>query len=185
LSLSQDEAPRKQFNELEVLRGWNDWNCKSLSKYLEAILLLPLEERRKDRGVSWGSIQDVFLHIIENYIWWFEMVPQGKKEEREWVGHEVDEKELRSLTQRAIDSANKFMDSLTLEDLGHPYVVHGTVESGEGKQEYTMTTCPADIVWHMVEEQLQHIGEINALFWQMGIDPKARAWFSSELAWTH
>jgi hypothetical protein len=37
----------------------------------------------------------------------------------------------------------------------------------------------------MVEEQLQHVGELNALFWQMDIDPHARSWFSSELAWTH
>jgi uncharacterized damage-inducible protein DinB len=48
-----------------------------------------------------------------------------------------------------------------------------------------MTTCPADIVWHMVEEQLQHFGELNALFWQLDIDPPVHAWFSSEMAWTH
>jgi uncharacterized damage-inducible protein DinB len=68
------------------------------------------------------------------------------------------------------------------EDLGHPFVVHGT--SGNGKA-YTMTTCPADIVWHVVEEQLQHFGELNALFWKLGIDPPVHAWFSSEMAWTH
>ena len=155
MSLSQDETSRKRFDELELLRGWCDWNSKSLSKYLEEIVQLPPEERRKDRGASWGSMQDIFLHVIENYIWWFEMVPQGKNDDQSWVGRDVDEKELRSLTLRANDCARKFKESLTLEELGHPYVVHGTVESGEGTKEYTMTTCPADIVWHMVEEQLQ------------------------------
>jgi uncharacterized damage-inducible protein DinB len=158
------------------------WNSKSRRDYLDAILRLSPEDRRKDRGASWGSVQDIFLHIIEDYIWWFEIVLQGKKEEREWVGREIGDEELRSLVQRVDDSVRNLMDSLTAEDLGRPYVVHGT--SGDGKP-YTMTTCPADVVWHMVEEQLQHIGEINALFWQMDIDPKARAWFSSVIAWSH
>lgn len=184
--MSSQETPRKRFDELALLRAWNDWNSKSLFSYLEAILRLPPEERRKDRGASWGSIQDIFLHIIEDYFWWFENVPEGKGEDQfvALVGRQGDddEKELRSLTQRANDSARKFLDLLSLEDLGRPIVVHGT--TGDGKP-YTMTTCPADIVWHMVEEQLQHIGEINALFWQMGIDPDPRSWFGSELAWTH
>jgi uncharacterized damage-inducible protein DinB len=181
--LSEDEH-RKKFDELSLMRAWMDWNSKSRRDYLESILRLSSEDRRKDRGASWGSIQDIFLHVIEDYIWWFEYVPRGKGEDQfvALVGQEIGEKELRSLTERAETTVRKFMDSLSPEDLGHPYVVHGT--SGDGK-EYTMTTCPADIVWHMVEEQLQHIGEINALFWQMNIDPHAHAWFSSESAWSH
>jgi uncharacterized damage-inducible protein DinB len=159
-----------------------DWNTRSRQDSLEAILRLSPEERRKDRGASWGSFQDIFLHIIEDYVWWFEMVLESKSEDQSWVGREVDEKELRSLARRVDDSVKRVMDSLTPDDLGHPYDVHGV--SGDGK-EYTMTTCPADIVWHMVEEQLQHIGELNAMFWQLNIDPHAHSWFNSEISWTH
>ncbi len=115
-----------------------EWNSKSRRRYLEAILHLSPEDRRKDRGASWGSIQDVFLHIIEDYMWWFENVPQGKGEDQfvALVGREVDEGELRSLTRRAEETVQRYMVSLTPEDLGRPYVVHGT--SGGGK-EYTMT----------------------------------------------
>jgi uncharacterized damage-inducible protein DinB len=178
------EAKRSQVDELALLRAWSDWNSKARARYLEAILRLPPEERRRDRRASWGSIQDIFLHVIEDYIWWFENVPEGRGEDEfvALVGRDVSESELRSLVQRVDNSISAFLKSLTPEDLGRPYVVHGT--SGSGKP-YTMTTCPADIVWHMVEEQLQHFGELNALFWQMDIDPHAPAWFSSELAWTH
>ncbi len=166
------------------MRAWMDWNSKSRRDYLETILRLSPEDRRMNRGASWGSIQDIFLHIIEDYIWWFENVPHGKGEDQfvALVGQEVDETKLRSLTFQVEDTVRKFMDSLTPEMIGHPYVVQGT--SGDGKP-YTMTTCPADIVWHMVEEQLQHIGELNALFWQLNIDPHAHAWFRSKAAWTH
>lgn len=181
---TMSESKRTQVDELTLLRAWSDWNSKSRIDYLEAILRLTVEERRIDRGASWGSIQDIFLHVLEDYIWWFENVPQGRGEDEfvALLGRDTSENELRTLVQRVDNLIHKFMDSLTSEDLGHPYVVHGT--SGSGKT-YTMTTCPADIVWHMVEEQLQHFGELNALFWQLDVDPPVHAWFSSELAWTH
>jgi uncharacterized damage-inducible protein DinB len=177
-------SERKKFDELALLRGWMNWSSVSRRDYLEAILRLSPEDRKKDRGASWGSIQNIFLHIIEDYFWWSEIVLQERPADQypDLVGHEIDEKELRRVSQLVDDSVSKFMESLTPEDLGRPYVVHGV--SGDGK-EYTMTTCPADIVWHMVEEQLQHVGELNALFWQMDTDPHAHSWFSSESAWTH
>ena len=179
------QTKRNPVNELGLLRAWSDWNSKSRSDYMEAILSLSREDRCRDRGASWGSIQDIFLHVIEDYIWWFENVPQGRGEDQfvALVGRDVSENELRSLVERVGNLVRTFITTLSSdEDLGRPYVVHGT--SGSGK-EYTMTTCPADIVWHMVEEQLQHFGELNALFWQLDIDPPVHAWFSSEIAWTH
>jgi uncharacterized damage-inducible protein DinB len=174
-----------KFDELALLRAWNEWNAKSLVDYSEAILRLPPAERNKDRGASWGSIQDVFLHVVEDYVWWYENVPQGRGEDQlhpQFVGRGFSDDELRALVRRATRTARSFIESLTPEDLGRPYHVRGT--SGSGRP-YTMTTCPADIVWHMVEEQLQHIGELNALFWQIGVNPPTHAWFSSESAWTH
>lgn len=179
------ETKRNPVNELALLRAWSDWNSKSRSDYMEAILRLTPEDRRRDRGASWGSIRDIFLHVLEDYTWWFENVPQGLGEDQfvALVGRDVSENELRALTQRVENSVRAFMDSLTSEeDLGRPYVVHGTTGGGKA---YKMTTCPADIVWHMVEEQLQHFGELNALFWQLDVDPPVHAWFSSEMAWSH
>lgn len=74
------------------------------------------------------------------------------------------------------------MDSLAPAELRRPFVMKGT--SGDGNP-YTMMTCLDDLVWHMLEEELQHRGELNALFWQMGIDPPVRSWFSSPLAFAH
>jgi uncharacterized damage-inducible protein DinB len=179
--LNQNE--RSPVDELALIKAWTKWNRKSRSDYLDAIVRLSPEERAKDRGASWGSIERIFLHILEDYIWWFDIVFRGRKEEESdtLVGRKVTENDLRSLNSRIDTIVQSFMDPLKPEDLARPYTVHGT--SGDGKP-YTMTTCPADIAWHMVEEQLQHIGELNALFWQMDIDPPTHAWFSSELAWT-
>jgi uncharacterized damage-inducible protein DinB len=177
------QKPRGQIDELSLTKAWCDWNLKSLNKYLEAILKLSPEDRIKDRGASWGSVQNIFLHILEDYEWWFECIPQNKQSEAvDFVGREMTEQELRQLTERMNHSVHAIVDSANLSDLSRSYVVKGV--DGNGKP-YSMTTCLADIIWHMVEEQLQHIGELNALFWQMNIDPPTSAWFSSELSWTH
>jgi len=174
---------RPRFDEITLMRAWCDWNSRSRKEYLGALLRLSPEERRKDRGASWGSIQDIFLHIIEDYIWWFENVPQGRLDEFEsLVGHDLSDRELRRLTRRVDRSVRAIMDSLTPAGLAHPLVVSGV--SGDGKQ-YKLTTCLADIIWHMLEEELQHRGELNALFWQMDIGPPTRAWFSSKLSFSH
>jgi hypothetical protein len=133
--------------------------------------------------VHLGDLPRIFFFILEDYEWWFECIPQNRQSEyKDFVGREVSEQELRELTQRTIRSVHAVMDSTTLSDLGHVYVVNGV--GGNGKP-YTMTTRLADIAWHMVEDQLQQVGELNALLWQMDLDPPTHAWFSSELAWTH
>jgi uncharacterized damage-inducible protein DinB len=173
----------RQIDEITLMRAWCDWNSRSRKEYLDALLRLTREERRKERGASWGSIQDIFLHVIEDYIWWFEKVPQGRLADSEsLVGRDLSERDLRRLTRRVDRSVHAIMDSLTTSDLRRPLAVSG--KSGDGKP-YKFTTCLADIVWHMLEEELQHRGELNALFWQMDVDPPTRAWFSSELAFSH
>ena len=173
---------QRRIDEIALMRAWCDWNSRSRGEYLEALLRLSPEERRKDRGASWGSIQDIFLHVLEDYIWWFECVPQGRLTGSEsLVGRDLSDREIRKLTRRVDRSVHNIMDSLAPSDMRRPLPVSGTVD---GKP-YKFTTCLADIIWHMLEEELQHRGELNALFWQMDIDPPTRAWFSSELSFSH
>ena len=134
-------------------------------------------------GASWGSIQDIFLHVLEDYIWWFEMVPQRRlSDSEEFVGKDLSGEEMKRLTERVERIVKELTDSLTPDKLNKPLVVEGT--SGDGKP-YRMTTNLDDIMWHMVEEEIQHRGEMNALFWQMNIDPPLRSWFSSAMAFAH
>ena len=38
-----------------------------------------------------------------------------------------------------------------------------------------------DALWHLVEEELQHRGEINALLWQIDVDAPIVNWID----WAH
>ena len=172
-------------DEVTLARAWCDWSVRSMEEYLEAILKLPREERRKDRGASWGSIQDIYLHVIEDYIWWFEKVPQGKfdaSKSDELVGRDLSDEQMRRLMKRAARAVKNVTGALTPRAMWRPMPVRGI--GGNGKP-YKFTTCLSDIIWHMVEEELQHRGELNALFWQIDVDPPVTSWFSSRLALAH
>jgi uncharacterized damage-inducible protein DinB len=170
---------RSQYDEITLLRAWQNWNEKSRNDYLEALLRLSPEERRKDRGASYGSIQEILYHILESHFWWFRDVPNGNQDYPTIVmGKQWSDRELRDLNRELDSVMHSIMDSLTPEELAKEYTVHGEA----GGKPYTMTVNLADIIWHDIEEQIQHIGELNALFWQIDIDPPNHAWFSSELS---
>jgi uncharacterized damage-inducible protein DinB len=170
---------RGRVEEITLLRAWCAWATRGRGRYLRAILRLPLQERLRDRGASFGSVQNIFLHIIEDYNWWFDDVVNDRQRDfKGLVGEEWSERDLKRLSRRVDRTVRALADSLTPKRLGREYLVKGV--GGDGKP-YTMTVSLADIMWHMLEEELQHRGELNALFWQMDIDPRADAWFGREL----
>jgi uncharacterized damage-inducible protein DinB len=48
---------------------------------------------------------------------------------------------------------------------------------GQGKRKRKGKVILANVLWHLVEEELQHRGEINALLYQENIDPPITNWF--------
>jgi uncharacterized damage-inducible protein DinB len=164
-------------SELQLLRAWTEWASDARRAYLRAILRLSPVDRLKDRGASFGSIQEIFVHILDDYLWWFEYVPQGRqKEYKTLVASEYDGAGLRRLNRRVDRVVREFLETLTPTKLSRIQVIQGV--GGNGKP-YRATLPLADVVWHMHEEELQHRGELNALLWQMDIDPQASAWWPS------
>ncbi len=176
---SQVNGERGRIDEITLLRAWCNWTTRGRREYLKVILELPLDERVKPRGASFESLQDVFLHIIETYNWWFYDVASDRQGESEGlVGREWSDDDLKRLTRLVDRRVHSLADSLTPESLSHDYLVNG--RGGDGRP-YTMTVNLADIMWHMLEEELQHRGELNALLWQMDLDPPVDSWFGEEL----
>ncbi|NNN17696.1 MAG: hypothetical protein HKL79_04990 [Thermoplasmata archaeon] len=143
------------------------------------MLKLPKKERIKDRGASFPSIQDIFLHILDNNVWWLESVPRDRQGAHHELKGRVSEVEIKRQAHRIAQSSRKLGRSLTPARLNRSFVVQGV--GGDGKP-FEMKVNLRTIIWHLVEEELQHRGEMNALFWQMDVDAPTRAWFSSALA---
>lgn len=144
------------------------YNSAVRKKYLDAIEKLPWQEIVKDRGASFHSIRDVFLHVLDAYRYWFEY---GIKDNLKGY-HRIDRASFKGVDdmrryEHQVDSAvMTLVEGLREEDLSRVYVIHYHDEAPHVR-ERTMET----ILIHMIEEELQHRGEINCMLWQQDVDP--------------
>lgn len=144
-------------SDLTGITSWYNYNSHVRKKYLRAILELPKEEVLKDRGASHPSILDIFVHVLDGYRFFFLGIIEKKDETdyQPWTG---------STTLEELKSKERQVDELVL----------GKIRSLSEKDLDRITLDDFDlrsVLNHMVEEELQHRGEINALFWQMNVNP--------------
>jgi len=160
---------RTNRSELEALRDCFEYNNFVRKRYLDFISRLPKDVITKDRGASFPSILDIFVHVLDAYKSWFHVYETGE-----------DLPELKGLSlaevmtvEKEVDSyISKFMAKTTSGDLDKFFQF--TV--GKGKKKRVVKRTLDELLWHLVEEELQHRGELNALLWQENIDPPVTSW---------
>jgi len=141
------------------------YNSDVRKKYLAAIEKLPWEEVVRERGASFSSIRNVFLHILNAHRYWFQYgIRDDLKEYRSVNPDEFNSvKDLRKYNQEVDSRVMSLVESLQEEDLSRIYSIR--------MEDRTVETTMETVLMHMIEEELQHRGEINCLFWQQNIDP--------------
>jgi len=141
------------------------YNSYVRKKYLEAIEKLPWEEVVKDRGASLGSIRNVFLHVLNAYRYWF--LYAVKDDLKGYRGIDIEGcksvDEMRRHEMEVDSMVKLFVESLHEEDLSKVHTIHA--------ESVTYNVTLEAILMHMIEEELQHRGEINCMFWQQDVDP--------------
>lgn len=154
--------------ELDALRTFYRYNARVRRSYLSALLALSPEERLKDRGASYPSLQEVFVHVLDGIFWWLKYVPQDRAHEAALLpARDLTADELKEQVARAERVATEYIDSLDEASLTRELVCHFSEEGKTSEGRFPI----GDVLWHVVEEELQHRGELNALFWQMDVDP--------------
>ena len=152
-------------SELQLIQEWYRYNSFVRKEYLGLIFSdkVPSKERYKSRGASFPSIVDIFVHVLDAYRWWFLFVYNDRmkdwsrlREQKKYTREEVAEEE-RSIDSYVMD----FVNSLQPGDLRRKMKDQRKGQTLELRQ----------MLLHMVEEELQHRGEMNALLWQMDVDP--------------
>jgi uncharacterized damage-inducible protein DinB len=152
-------------SELDLIRRMYVYNSKVRAKYLNAIWKLPTKTRYRDLGASYPSIVDVFLHVLDAYRLWFDEIYAGGPEP-EWypLGQRFSlpeaRREMRAIDRRVLG----MVDSLKAKDLDRRFALPKRWHSAERAR-------LREILVHMIEEELQHRGEMNALLWQLGRNP--------------
>lgn len=161
-------------DELGLLREWYEYNSSVRKRYFQVISKLPEDEQTKDRGASFPSILDIFTHVLDAYRWWFLYVYPDKVNERKRLRATGLKLDGVKREERKIDSfVKKFLQKLAPKDLPTAVIWHETDPKGK---KWTIEITLRDMLWQLVGEELQHRGELNALLWQIGIDPPITEW---------
>lgn len=150
-------------SEFETIRDLYRYNSGIRKKYLRTIWRLPPRQRYKSRGASFPTLVDIYMHVLDAYRWWFISVyGNGQTFEEYPLGHRYTKSE----AERETAAVDRLLRKV-LREIG-PRGLSKTLR-WRGERPFRIST--RTMLLHMVEEELQHRGEMNALLWQIDVDP--------------
>ena len=162
----------QQRDELSDIREWYRYNSFVRKRYIAALEKLSPEELRRDRGASYPSILNIFEHTLGAYYHWF-IAGYGLKSP---FSTEEEQKEAETIQELGIAEAKidsvvlNFVEGINRSDLDKTFVEAGSDQTN--RRRFALR----QVLWHLVEEELQHRGELNALLWQIDVDPPVTDW---------
>jgi uncharacterized damage-inducible protein DinB len=159
-------------SELNLIRELYRFNSEVRKKYLRAIFRkLPRSERYRDRGASFPSVVDVFVHVLDAYRWWFIFVYEDRLREYKRL------REAKKYTLREVAEEERKVDERVMTFIGglKPRDLDRTIHFHDGKTRRSIKLRA--MLLQLIGEELQHRGELNALFWQLDVDPPVTNYF--------
>ncbi len=164
-------------SELDDLRSWFAYLAEARRGYFTTLEKLSPAELQRDRGASFPTLIDVLAHSQGGY--WFWMTgcsPSAFPPPEREPGEMPTVRELLDFETYLQERIRKYLASLTEADLAR--VV--SRKKGHGS-DHDCDIPIRDVLWHLVEEELQHRGELNALLWQIDVEPPVHSW----IEWAH
>jgi uncharacterized damage-inducible protein DinB len=178
------KVSKSGYEELLALRDFFAYNSFVRKKYLRLFTKLSKRTLAKDRGASYPFILDIHAHILDVYTCWFLAFEKGETCKRWGYRYETGEelqnliglsltrvKKMEQEVDRHIDRVMRELRPVDLRDSFH-------YRLGTGKEKTVRTRNVGEMLWHLIEEELQHRGELNALLWQEDIGPPVTSWFA-------
>jgi len=134
-------------------------------KYLETLSKLSWEEVIKDRGASFPSLRDIYLHMVFVVDAYINYILQGNPNYPSLNYNEYDSIEkITKYLEQVESKANAYLSKLTPEEL---------TKNIERKQKdgSTFLVPVEDMLLDFFQEETHHRGELIALLWQMDVTP--------------
>jgi uncharacterized damage-inducible protein DinB len=134
-------------------------------KYLETLSQLPWEEVIKDRGASFPSLRDIYVHIVFVVDAYINYILQGNPNYPGVNFSEYDSiGKITKYLEEVEAKASVYLGKLTPEDLAR------NIERKQ-KDGSTFPVPVEDILLDLFQEETHHRGELIALLWQMDVTP--------------
>ena len=134
-------------------------------KYLETLSTLPWEDVVKDRGASFPSLRDIFLHMIFVMDAYINYALQGKSDYPSVNYNEYDSiAKMTNYLEQVESKANVYLGKVTPKELAKK--IERKLRDGSA---FLVTV--EDILLDFFQEETHHRGELIALLWQMDVTP--------------
>lgn len=133
--------------------------------YLEAFSKLPWDEVTANKGLSFDSMRNVFLHLTVVEDRWISYIIPGRY--KEWANPDFDVYYDTDSLKRYSDSVKArtevYLTKISDNELSKQIVVPW------GDKPNTQITIETGLT-HMVLEDMIHYGELSAAIWQMSLE---------------
>ncbi len=161
-------------NEVQSLRSWYAYNAAARHGYFETLSKLPAAELSRDRGASFPTLLDILGHSMGGIETWIvRMSPLTGEAFAPYDGPEPTSlDDLRRYQQVVEGQVDRFFARLSEQDLDRTFLVPKLPPWWDED----FTTSVRSTLLHIVEHELQHRGELNALLWQIDVDPPILDW---------
>jgi len=146
-----------------------EYNDEVRRRYYESLAKLPWSEFVKDRGASWGSLRNIFIHTLGATDYWLDFLQQenvrSHKKHDEYTSFEA----VKTYMEHVESRMRNYLNSLPSLGLQKKYTAKNDVDE-------TVEITAEDVLIHVFEEEVHHRGEIIALLWQMDVAPPLMGW---------
>ncbi len=140
-----------------------EYNETVRHKYFETFTKLPWKEFTKNREASFHSMKNILVHTLSAIDYWLDILQNQNQRSKKNYNEYKTLQQVKTYMEHVEKRTHTYLKSLPKEKLQETFAV-----KDDGK---TRKVTAEDILIHVVEEEIHHRGEINALLWQMGIDP--------------
>jgi uncharacterized damage-inducible protein DinB len=148
--------------DIQKLLAYNDLERCA---FFKAFAKLSWAEFVVNRGASFDSIRNVFIHTLNATDYWLDLLQNENQRSNKKFDDYKNLKEIGAYMQHVEKRMHDYIATLSPDNLKKKYQGPGM---RNGKPE---TLTAEDILVHVFEEEIHHRGELIALFWQMGIEP--------------
>lgn len=139
-------------------------------RYLDTFRKLPWNEFVKDRGASFDSLRNIFLHSVEMCDRLVNQTIRGDAELPRIAFDDYDRMEkVEAYLARVESDAHPYLIKITPEELARKVL-------RKFRDGSTAWMTVEDVLFDLFQEETHHRGEFIAILWQMGIEPPHLWW---------
>jgi len=145
-----------------------EYNETMRHRYFETFTKLPWKEFTKNREASFHSMKNILVHTLGAIDYWLDFLQEQNQHSKKDYDEYKTLEQVKAYMEHVEERMRRYLNSQSTKKLQKTYTIKD--------DDKTHKITAEDVLIHVFEEEVHHRGELNALLWQMGIDPPPMGW---------